>query len=283
MGVASRGPSMWGLAIWSVGAISLLLLAANSDSLAYVQRRMLLSAAPAVSAHGSTSDPQPLVGRVAGKLVQLPTPSPTATAYHDAFKRCRSPPADGDVALPTLKRVSAWEGADASRGGNTTVVTTLHVDRWVLPQSAVSKVFGMCTRPEARLSAVNGEVQRPLSTRAMKGNECTSFVQYCFATSGSAVTHECHSAAHMRYPFAMCAQTCLQAATSRGTLRGLAAHHRGGSVRSRLSGAEVGVPERGRRVGAAGGRPLLAVLAGTGRGRLPLCGLEHGAAEAARA
>lgn len=120
---------MWGLAIWSVGAISLLLLAANSDSLAYVQRRMLLSAAPAVSAHGSTSDPQPLVGRVAGKLVQLPTPSPTATAYHDAFKRCRSPPADGDVALPTLKRVSAWEGADASRGGNTTVVTTLHVDR----------------------------------------------------------------------------------------------------------------------------------------------------------
>ncbi|KAL4458883.1 hypothetical protein ABPG75_013748 [Micractinium tetrahymenae] len=130
MGVASRGPSMWRLAVWSVVGTSLLLLAANSDSLAYVQRRMLLSAAPVASAHpgGSGADPQPLVGRVGGKLVQLPVPSPNATAYRTAFKRCR-PPAEGEPALPALKRAGAWEGADASRGGNTTVVTTLHVDR----------------------------------------------------------------------------------------------------------------------------------------------------------
>lgn len=129
MGAAQRGPSMWGLAIWSVGAISLLLLAANSDSLAYVQRRMLLSTAAAVPAHGGATDSQPLVGRVGGKLVQLPLPN--VTTYGTAYKRCR-PPAEGDAALPALKRASAWEGADDSRGGNTTVVTTLHVDRWVI-------------------------------------------------------------------------------------------------------------------------------------------------------
>lgn len=141
MGVASRGPSIWRLAIWSVGAISLLLLAANSDSIAYVQRRMLLSAAPSVPAHGGASDPQPLVGRVAGKLVQLPAPSPNATTYRDAFKRCRPPPADGDVLVPALKRAGVWDGADASRGGNTTVVTTLHADRWALPARVADKVL----------------------------------------------------------------------------------------------------------------------------------------------
>ncbi len=139
MGVASRGPSIWRLAIWSVGAISLLLLAANSDSIAYVQRRMLLSAAP--SAHGGASDPQPLVGRVAGKLVQLPAPSPNATTYRGAFKRCRPPPADGDVLVPALKRAGVWDGADTSRGGNTTVVTTLHADRWALPARVADKVL----------------------------------------------------------------------------------------------------------------------------------------------
>lgn len=133
MGVGTRGPSIWKLAVWTIASISALLLVVSSDSLKYVQRRMLLSApASGLGAQparvGSQEATQPLVGRVGGKLLQLPVPPSTSATYSTAFKRCR-PQAKGAPALPALKRAGAWPGSDLSRGGNTTVVTTLHVDR----------------------------------------------------------------------------------------------------------------------------------------------------------
>lgn len=132
MGVASRGPSLWRLAVWSVAGVCLLLLLATSDSLSYVQNRMLLSAPVPPSRGGAAAaadSTQPLVGRVGGSLVQLPASAANSTAYLAASQRCRPAP-EGSPPLPELKRAGAWEGAQPARGGNTTVVTTLHVDRW---------------------------------------------------------------------------------------------------------------------------------------------------------
>ncbi|PSC77069.1 Glycosyltransferase LARGE2 isoform B [Micractinium conductrix] len=111
----------------------------------------------------STSSSQPLIGRVAGDVLQLPVAG--GEAFRTATQRCR-PQLEGGPLLPKLQRSGAWPGSEPSRGSNTTVVTTLHVDRLhlleahcaVWPHTIVAAVYApvSATRRLVCLSEGNG-------------------------------------------------------------------------------------------------------------------------------
>jgi hypothetical protein len=126
-GTRARRAGAWRLALVCAAGIALLLLTASGDSLSYVQRRMLL-AAPRGGLPVAPSLASTVSGKVGGPAVQLPSTAAYSTAYREAFQRCRAPP-HGSPPLPKLKRAGAWEGSNSSADGNTTVVTTLHIDR----------------------------------------------------------------------------------------------------------------------------------------------------------
>lgn len=126
---------MRALAAWCVTAGIILVLAASSSRLGLAtQRRELLQGPPPLAAAAVTGAPQGAargtlsrMGRVEAPAVVLPPEAAGSTAYRTAYQLCRG--GDEQLApLPQLQRAAAWEGANATKNGNTTVVTTLHVN-----------------------------------------------------------------------------------------------------------------------------------------------------------
>lgn len=127
---------MRALAAWCVAAGIILVLAASSSRLGLAtQRRELLQGPAPLAAAAVTGAPRPgaargtlgRMGRVEAPAVVLPPEATGSTAYLAAYQRCRA--ADAQAApLPQLQRAAAWDGANATRNGNTTVVTTLHAN-----------------------------------------------------------------------------------------------------------------------------------------------------------
>lgn len=133
---------MKALALWVAAAATILLLAATSTQLGWaVQRRVLLQQ-PRVGADmgAAPRPPTPIrpasslgakrsPGRVEGPRTMLELPSEGAAArYRAAYQLCRGPD-KGAPPLPKLKRAVGWPGEDPTRDGNTTIVTSLHVEQ----------------------------------------------------------------------------------------------------------------------------------------------------------
>lgn len=131
---------MRALAAWCAAGGLILLLAASSSRLGLATTAQLPQAQP-LAAADVTASGRPLEagsprgarsapghsGRVAAPLVFLPRPANATAAYRGAPQLCRGA-ADEGPPLPRLKRAATWEGAAPGRDGNTTVVTTLHVN-----------------------------------------------------------------------------------------------------------------------------------------------------------
>jgi hypothetical protein len=125
---------MRALAAWCAAAGIILVLAASSSRLGLAtQRRELLQGPAPLGADAVTGRPAAArgtlgrMGRVEAPAVGLPAEAASSTAYRAAYQLCRGGDAQAAL-LPQLQRAAAWEGTNSSKNGNTTVVTTLHVN-----------------------------------------------------------------------------------------------------------------------------------------------------------
>lgn len=137
----SRAPGgVLKLALWGVAAATILFVAASTSGLAVtVQRRVLLQPQPVrgpdlaslIPKHPGKGPSNEHSGRVEGATVRLAAGGGgggQAPRFPRAYQLCRAP--DKDAApLPKLRRAVMWEGEDPTKDGNTTIVTTLHVEQ----------------------------------------------------------------------------------------------------------------------------------------------------------
>ncbi|KAI3436166.1 hypothetical protein D9Q98_002223 [Chlorella vulgaris] len=120
------------LALWSVAAMALLLVAATGSGLGVVQRRVLLSRPLATGDLTGLVLDHLVTGRVVGASASLL--SANSTAYKRANERCRRPAADAPP-LPKLRRAASWEGSRPKAAGNATAILAMPMDRLALLQA----------------------------------------------------------------------------------------------------------------------------------------------------